>query len=288
MLVTHAGSLAEVFKQIVLADVFVAQRPAEYWESHAQPALVPGDTDTQHGMGRFIAAAASNVALSRTPLHLFIGPLRQEGGLSQQPSSSWLAMKTLGANARRFLFCGTDADSLQSIQTERRALGVIETKVECIQDDGVMLLRGACMVLSDQWTSSTLAFIDSPDIDTSTDAGISPLQLWCEIANRGIPTLLAYTFSDAAQRTALHGRIADAIQQARLTGRNLHRFEGALVQPPVTAPPIPWGFGLLTANLGNHAIFAADRDLFALQAAYAGSVLEGWGDGMWKYAGERC
>ena len=288
MLATNSGTVVDVFKQVVLSNVLSLQRPTEYWESHAQVALAPADPGDGHGMGHLVRVGGKNISLARGALYTLLEPLHERKELTHIPSTAWLAMRAVGKDARRFLFCSTDAASLQSIQAAQRALGVVETKVECIQEDGVALLRGAGMVLSDHWTASTLAFIDPSDVAMATDAGISPLELWCEIANRGIPAMIAFTFGDTNGRAAVHAQFAEAIRKSRLNGRSLYRFEGSLVQAPVTAPPISWGFGVMGANLAENAILSADRELFAMQSIYAGTILEGWGDGMWKYSGERC
>lgn len=289
MLATRAGTLADLFKQLVLANAFAIQRPAEYWESHAQPALGSADPSDQHGVNHFLKVAPGNFDLAHTALYRFLEPVRKRKGVIA--GTSWLAMRALGKDARRFLFCGQDAAALQSIQAERRSLDVLETKVECIQEDGVALLRGATMVLSEHWTGSTLAFIDAPPpqaIDAVTDAGISPLELWCEIANRGIPAMLGFGFSDTASRIAVRRRIMEAVQKTHLTGRKMFRFEGALTQTGEIAPPTPWGFGIMCANVADAAITMADRECFTLQSSFAGTTIEGWGDGMWKYFGEAC
>ncbi|HUO10271.1 MAG TPA: hypothetical protein VM008_18335 [Phycisphaerae bacterium] len=286
MLATRAGTLADLFKQLVLANAFAIQRPAEYWESHAQAAISPADPSDQHGVNRFLKVAPGNFDLAHTALYRILEPLRKRKDVIA--GTSWLAMRALGKDARRFLFCGQDAAALQSILAECRSLNILETKVECIQEDGVALLRGATMVLSEHWTASTLAFIDAPQIEAVTDAGISPLELWCEIANRGIPAMLGFGFSDTASRIAVRRRIMEAVQKTHLTGRKMFRFEGSLTQTSEVAPPIPWGFGVMCANVPDAATTTADRECFMLQSSFAGTTIEGWGDGMWKYFGEAC
>ena len=62
---------------------------------------------------------------------------------------------------------------------ERNSIGleVHIDKVECVQDDGISVLRGAGLLLPEAWAPGTLAFIDPYAMDAATDAGITPLDL---------------------------------------------------------------------------------------------------------------
>ncbi len=283
MLATRTGTLPDLFKQVLLANILAVHRPAEYWESHAQPALSPADPSDHHGFNHYLRAGATDIAVTRSPLFRLLDPLRH---INLIPATSWLAMRAL-PDCRRFLFCSHDAASLQSIAAERKTLNIVETKLECIQEDGVAILRGATMLLSDHWTASTLALIDPPDIDTVAAAAISPLALFCEIANRNIPALLTYTFADLPSRIAMHQKLHTALQKTHLIGHNLYRFEGNLTQNTPTPPCIPWGFGILAANLREEALTTADRTLSTLPALFNNTTLDG-AEGSWKYTSTRC
>ena len=284
MLATRTGTLPDLFKQVLLANIFTIHRPNEYWESHAQPALSPVDPTDHHGFNHYLQAGAKNIPTSRTAHFRLLEPLRH---INLIPATSWLAMRAL-TDCRRFLFCSHDAAGLKSIAAERKALNILETKLECIQDDGVAILRGATMLLSDHWIASALVLIDPPDIDAITDAEISPLALFCEIANRNIPALLTYTFPDLPARIAMHQKLHSALHKTHLTGHNIHRFEGALTQPSPTPSSIPWGFGILAANIRDEALTTADRDLSNLPTLFNNTTLDTGADGSWKYTATRC
>ncbi|MGN6369764.1 MAG: hypothetical protein ACTHN5_16010 [Phycisphaerae bacterium] len=288
MLATRTGTLPatlfDLFKQTILANILAVHRPNEYWESHTQPALSPLDPADTHGFTHYYNSAPANISLARSLHFRLVDPLRSR---HSTPSTAWLAMRCL-PDARRFLFFSTDAAALLSIAAERKSLNILETKTECIQEDGVAILRGATMLLSDQWTASTLALIDPPDIDTPTDAEISPLALFCEIANRNIPALLAFTFTDLPSRIAIRKKLADALAKTHLTGHNIHRFEGALTHTNPAPSPIPSGFGLLCANIRPDALAAAERDLTPLQSLFTGTTLEPHTEGSWKYTSDRA
>jgi hypothetical protein len=160
-------------------------------------------------------------------------------------------------------------------------------KLECVQDDGITVLRGAGMLLPEAWTASTLAFIDPYDIAAVSDADISPLELACELGNRGIATLVFYAFADDARRARLHESIHQALSKARLLAHGPHKFEGALKVPAAAEAPTQWGFGLLALNLSGAATAAVDNKLSALEALYEKSELptrSGPASGAWHYA----
>jgi hypothetical protein len=178
--------------------------------------------------------------------------------------------------------CDTDPDSLHSVQKELTTgpgLRPLSTeKLECVPEDGVSVLRGAGMSLPEPWIPSTLAFIDPFDFSQVTDAGISSLDLACELANRGIPTLLLYTFKDPASQSACHTKLAETLTKTRLTGRAA-RFEGNLQSADA---PSQWGFGILALNLAS-ATDDIDRALRALQATYRGTTFPTGTSGEWTY-----
>jgi hypothetical protein len=140
-------------------------------------------------------------------------------------------------------------------------------------------------LLPESWTSSTLAFLDPYEMRESTDAGITPLELACELASRTIVTLLFYTFSDETGREERQKLIMQSLEKSRLMKR-AHRFEGALACP-AEGSPTQWGFGMLAINLRDDARLAVDQKLRALAAAYGKCELNVPGGGKfgpWRYA----
>ncbi len=267
----HYGNLADVFKHLALAEVLGQVRPQEYWESHAGAAAyveienIPAER--RHGVHAFkrLAADSEKLRLSH------YGKSLQVAGTAPAmiPGSTLLASLFIGADARRMLLCDTDSASLMNIREHlQKSRGIRELgpdALECVQDDGVSVLRGAGMLLSEQWAAKTVAFIDPYDIAEETAAGISPLGLACELANRGIITLLFYCFADEAERAAQHERQRKALEAARLLRRGSWMLEGSMKSSPV---PTQWGFGLLVLNLTSGALAVVDDKLAALAAAY--------------------
>jgi 23S rRNA A2030 N6-methylase RlmJ len=296
----HFGNLADVFKHIALAEILGTLRPAEYWESHAGAAYYPESesvadipAERQHGVHAFTRMATDFAALRLSSYHRILSGL-YAASPRRIPGSPHLARTLLGENVRRLLFCDTDAQSLLTIHDPGTqgidSSGMHMDKVECVQDDGVTVLRGAGILLPEPWIPSTLAFIDPYDIHATTDAGISPLNLVCELAGRTIPTVLFYAFNDDAQRAAMHGEFAGAMEKVCLNKKGARRFEGSLRMTPAagTRPPTQWGFGLLTFNIPPNAQSAVDQKLSALETAYQKAELPGWSaqspSGAWKYS----
>jgi len=289
----HFGNLADVFKHVALGEALGALRPAEYWESHAGQACydetgaIPAER--RHGIHTFQQLRGGSEVLRHS---VYGGILRNPGvPLDRIPGSPLLARRVLGENVRRLLFCDTDAESLVNIRTFARpaAAGLREIapeSLECVQDDGITVLRGAGMLLPEAWAGSTLALIDPYDIGAASAAEISPLELACELGSRGIATLVFYTFADEGQRERQHERIHQALTKARLLARGVPGFEGALKIPASSDVPTQWGFGLLALNLAGAAAAAMDEKLKALEALYERSELQtpgGMVSGAWRY-----
>ena len=267
----HFGNLADVFKHLVLCQTLGRMRPTEYWESHAGSALydeaTPIPTERAHGIHTFCKLAATLPALRSTPYARALGPAVP---LPQIPGSPLLARRILGEGVRRMLLCDTDADSLHSIQKCLRATAgqreLAPEALECVQDDGITVLRGAGMLLPEPWKPAALAFIDPYDITENSAAGITPLELACELANRSIAALVFYAFPDEAGRA----RTADIILQTLTKSRLMHRssrFEGCL-QLPAEGAPTQWGFGMLALRLAPEILDEIHQLLRTLEAAY--------------------
>jgi hypothetical protein len=292
----HFGNLADVFKHIVLAECLGTLRPGEYWESHAGRALTEESDEIPparaHGVHMVWRLADTSVALRRSR---YLRAIRKAGAafpesaaapLRQIPGSALIARRIWGREARRYLLCDTDAESLVNIRQalaggETRGAEMAADSLECVQEDGVMVLRGAGLLLPEGWAESVLAFLDPYDLEGATDAGITPLELACELANRGIKVLAYYGFGDEAGRRLRHEGMARALNRARLGGR-ARRFEGSLKTGPEGCPT-QWGFGMLGLNLPAEAVEAIELQARALEAAYEGAALAG-GSGAWRYA----
>ncbi|HEY4330780.1 MAG TPA: hypothetical protein VGN88_13650, partial [Phycisphaerae bacterium] len=260
----HFGNLADVFKHLALTEVLGAMRPMEYWESHAGSAVnaetAEPTLERQHGVHTFMRVAPTMEEL-RLSLYAraLSSPLLGKTVPAAIPGSPFLARLCLAENIRRMLFCDVDAESLGSIRQALFAVGAGRKelgadKIECVADDGISILRGAGVLLPESWTSSTLAFLDPYEMRESTDAGITPLELACELASRTIVTLLFYTFSDETGREERQKLIMQSLEKSRLMKR-AHRFEGALACP-AEGSPTQWGFGMLAINLRDDARLA--------------------------------
>jgi 23S rRNA A2030 N6-methylase RlmJ len=280
----HYGNWGDIFKHVGLAEVLALLRPGEYWESHAGAARYawgdgPAEGERAHGIGFFVANYERLPGLRLSAYGRLLEGIVQDRKPAFVPGSPWLAMKTLGAEARRYLFCDTEAESLQSVAQAAAELGVAPGQIECIPEDGAMIVRGACMVLVENWTRSTLAVIDPYDALAPTAAEVHSLGLWCELASRGIPSMLWYGFKDAAQGERLREEFAGAVEKARLGRNGVQRFEAALRDGP-SAAGLLLGCGLLTANLPEVPLAAMHERYRALGELYTQAP-----GGAIKYAG---
>ena len=282
----HSGNIADVFKHLALGEIFGMLRPAEYWASHAGLAVYaegePPLEERAHGIHYALARQSASHLLGNTTYFRMLNGMKEKGTgkLGTVPGSPKLAHFMMGQlpKVRRFLFCEQDSESLVSIQ---KLFGTTPL-VECICDDGTMILRGAALMLSGEWARSTLAFLDPDEMDHVTDAGITPLELACELGNREIPTVVWYGFKDEAQRRERVAQIEGTLGKALLTKRGALRFEGKLCALPEAAET-QWGFGILVQNCPEVVMERVDSVLHALAGVYKEAKLGG-GSGAWEYS----
>jgi 23S rRNA A2030 N6-methylase RlmJ len=285
----HYGNLADVFKHLALCEALGAMRPGEYWESHAGAATYAENgtvpAERAHGIHHFAALLQNNDTLRLSGYGKIIGMTWKDQPL-QIPGSTLLARTLLGENIRRYLLCDIDDDSLQSVQQTLLKKGVPphrelpQDKLECVHDDGISVLRGAGVLLPEKWTNSTLAFLDPEEFASPTDAGITALELACELGNRGVPVLMFYSFKDAESRVARTRQLQAGLEKGCLAGKSVC-IEGNLKAPPPAATQ--WGFGLMGLCLRPDAVEAMDQKLRALAGAYEKATL-GDGTGAWQYS----
>jgi len=278
----HFGNWADVFKHLALCEVLRLHQPHEYWESHAGAARYPLESGAEraHGIAYFLDHASESGVLQKSTYVQQLAQIHNGQALAFFPGSPWLAMKLLGENVRRYLFCDTDDESLRDIVNAAADLHVPPASAECVQDDGVTIVRGAGVMLPDRWTGGTMAFLDPYDALEERAGQIDTLGLFCELATRGIVVLMWYGFENEPQRKRLHEEFVKRLDRARLLGGNIGQYESALAQPPAgTAPPTLYGCGLLTANMSNDAGAAVEGCVRALTGVYRGAKLEGWGSG---------
>jgi 23S rRNA A2030 N6-methylase RlmJ len=293
---THCGNLADVFKHLALAEVLHIQRPAEYWESHAGCAAyqetAPTLPERLHGVHTFKRLAADHAELQLSTYGRILASLSAGDAVSRIPGSPLIAHRLLTDRCRRMLLCDIDHESLHNIRTCLKQPGESRKhaepeKTEYVQEDGVSVLRGAGMLLPEPWIASTLAFLDPYTLDESTAAEISPLELACELANRGIATVLFYTFADDANRALQHERFTRALEKSRLLQRGAQFIEGSLKTPPGPEIPTQWGFGLLLFHVKAEALTAVHERMRALESAYEKAELttpQGPVTGAWRYS----
>jgi 23S rRNA A2030 N6-methylase RlmJ len=287
----HYGNLADVFKHVALAEILATVRPAEYWESHAGsayyeelPDVAAIPAERLHGV-HYVAQACDDVLQASAYGRILERGMR-DGLVWRIPGSPLLAFEILGEPLRRALFCDIDAASLETVRQRGIAVGGTAEKIECVQEDGISVLRGAALLLPEHWPGSTLAFIDPYDIGATTESDIAPLDLWCETASRGIMSVIWYGFADAQAQSAVRQQIQRGIDKAKLANHGGQRLEGTLLHPPVEGKANTlWGFGLLVMNVPRDAMKRVDFLLRALEHSYREAPLAGGetGSGAWAY-----
>ena len=119
------GNIGDVWKHLALGAILTAERPRQYWESHAGSAGYPltHAPNRDFGAFRFLAGAPTDPAL-RASAYFRVLAAHAAAAAPVYPGSPLLAMDVLGGPARRLLFCDLDGASLADIGARARAAGL--------------------------------------------------------------------------------------------------------------------------------------------------------------------
>jgi hypothetical protein len=182
------------------------------------------------------------------------------------PASAALAMLVLGDSAA-YLLCDVDEASVRNLG-EAAARFRLENNVESVLADGVDTLLGRSEGIDESEAKNTLVFVDPYHaLDRSSRAGITSVDLACELVERGFKVVWWYGFDEESDR----GWAWRAIAPCR-TDERVAAWYGEIGPQSDAAPFLEDGMrgcGVVCLNCRREAVEAARAVGAQLAAAYA-------------------
>lgn len=257
----HFGNLGDVWKHLPLAAILDRERPARYWESHAGSALYPltPSPSRDFGVSTFLAKAPASPLLRDSIYARLLASLR-----GRYPGSPQIALRILG-EVTFYRFCDLDETSLKDIRASAALLGFPPGGVQVARADGLATLSAAGKALSGAEARDTLALLDPFRPLERSATGLHALDLFEQLARRGVRTVLWYGYQTEEEEEAWWTaaqpslRIVDEVWfgQIDLVDEQAERTAGLL------------GCGILCANLSRETATRCAGLGQALAAAYA-------------------
>jgi 23S rRNA (adenine2030-N6)-methyltransferase len=277
----HFAEIGDVWKHLVLCETLELEGPRQFWESHAGSAwyeLTPSPA-RDYGALHLMDRAKADPVLDSSAFMRRLRSLRARRW-NVYPGSPLFAMAALGDGEATFLLCDTDAKSLATISdcARERCLDANTTRV--MHGDGITALAQAARSIDAQAATDVLAHIDPYDHFESGERGLNSVDLFRQLAVRGMKVLLWYGYdSGETRRTVRHG-IAQALRSLAVDCAKQVLWHGEIVlasidDPDLDLDPGVMGCAVLGVHLSPQTVSALDRLGEAFEGAYRGVVLPG-------------
>ncbi len=262
----HYGEIGNLWKHLPLAEILNIQKPKEYWETHSGSAQYPltHSPTRDYGIYYFLEHAEDSTSLSMSTYLKILKSLGKGGELKTYPGSPYIAM-TLLKEGTSFLFCDLDEASLRSIETLAKKFKTPARKIRTVHGDGVPIVADAAAKIPAADLSNVVVFIDPYRPFVESDNGVNAIQLFADLTQKGIKTVLWYGYDSHEYRDTILSAI-------RLPFIN--RDEEVLMVPHIwcgdinlvamedatfTDVPGVLGYGVACGNLSNLAMAACDK-----------------------------
>jgi 23S rRNA (adenine2030-N6)-methyltransferase len=189
-------------------------------------------------------------------------------------------MRLLGGRRGRFLFCDIDGESLSTISSSARQLGLPDDTVRTVNRDGVVTLLESLAAASDDEASRTFVHIDPYEPFEASDNGLTSVDLFCRVIARGAKAVLWYGFGSMEHRESVREQMSRAMKDSEFDSGLRPLWCGEVVLDAVNDPgydfdPGVRGCGILCGNLSMETLSACGRLGEGLASVYASAVLPG-------------
>ena len=262
----YYGDVGDVWKHLPLAALLEGERPERYGEANAGSAAYPALTTRRRPCDYwdFVERAPTSAVLAEsTYFALLKAELDRGEAAARYPGSPYVAMSLLDRATTDYVFADTDGESIQSIADAATELGIAPTRLALVHGDGVAALTERLS----QWGDETFVMVDPFEPLMRISNGVSSIELVCNLATRGIKTLLWYAIS--LEKRDEHDQVRSALEVG-LTGRlSSPYWIGELrLSEKIGTDAGLLGCGLMAANIGPSSLQRCE----ALGAALAASL----------------
>lgn len=275
----HYAEIGDIWKHLPLTQILHAEQPAHYWESHAGSAVYTLELSParDYGLVHFLRGGADNPLLRESVYYRlaarFIG---NEPAL--YGASPALALAILGATEADFLFCDTDAESIMNIGMMAPKLEVKGQRCRLVHGDGIGALHAATRAAQDADLAETLAFLDPFDPLDSLEDGPHSMDLFCDLTQCGVQTLVWYGYGTEQEQQAFHRALVNELKARQLDPLTHNLWIGEMRLNRVSGfnggfNPGVLGCGLVCTNLNPSSLARCTQLGRALEGIYTGVIL---------------
>jgi 23S rRNA A2030 N6-methylase RlmJ len=288
----HFGRVGDVWKHLPLAEILACEAPRRYWETHAGSAFyaLSPSMERDYGVYRFWARGRRDEMLGGGGYHRVLASFARAGGPpSHYPGSAYLAIAVLGSRAG-YLLADTDTASVASLLREARTRGLAGVRV--VRGDGVAEVAQAASELDRDDAAATAVLIDPFYPFADTLGPLTPVDLFCQLAERGFLAMLWYGFDSPVQRDDVHVRVARSLAGSGLLGADAPLWCGEVAlarlgEAGCRVQPGTRGCGVLAANLRATTAARCAEVGEALEAIYRDARFPGGEDGALVFTASR-
>jgi 23S rRNA (adenine2030-N6)-methyltransferase len=276
----HYGNIGDIWKHLSLAEILAIEAPSAYWESHAGSShyALTHSPEREYGIFYFAHTANQSEVLNTAVYTQLLKGYERNGQLRLFPGSPLLAMTVLPPHHATFLFCDTDPQSLSTISDDRATLGHALDAVQVVQGDGIGTLARLLTSVGPLEMSHTFAHLDPYQPFAANADGISTVDVFCELSQRGGKAMLWYGFASVDDQERIHRQLQHTFHAQSFHPPTHRLWCGEMTLNAIHTPgyrfhPGVMGCGIILSNVSNVSQAACKQLGEALETLYASAML---------------
>jgi 23S rRNA (adenine2030-N6)-methyltransferase len=287
----HFGRIGDLWKHLPLAEIIAIEQPRQVWETHAGSAqyTLTHSYERDYGVYYFREHGQNSASLASSTYAQILNSLVMQE-LHVYPGSPSIAMHILRHRNSHFVFCDLDHNSIINIQEIATNLGIVASRIQTIQDDGLICINQLSIEAPAEDTSQILVHIDPYRTLDESAPGLNSFDLFCRLSKRGIKCVLWYGYENLDVQKMLF----DGLRHARHGATEVSvasQFEfwcgdiqlAIIRDPSVVVNTGIISCGIITSNLSDQAIAICDQYGKELEKLYATAKLADSRSGAMQY-----
>lgn len=299
MTYTHYGEIGDVWKHLPLAEILSTESPVAYWESHAASGMyeLTPTQKQEYGAIHYLAQASKSDVLKHSPYTAILDTYRDsEGCLRRYPGSPVIAMHILNqiqspdSDEPPFVFCDIGADAINSLRKHVQELGIRNSEVTTVHDDGISTLASALSRTSPDKLAQTFVHLDPYWPGDTGQNGLSSWNLFRQLLEKGAQAMLWYGYQSEEEEVAKNHFFEEKIDSPEFDADGYNLWMGEIVvsafrdcETPATDPGV-FGCGIVCGNVRDRAIDRCREVGEALVSCYTNAELPDGTDGSLSFS----
>ena len=152
-----------------------------------------------------------------------------------------------------FLFCDLDGASLDTIKQSAGRIGYSDDHIVCVQDDGVKTVMESASQLSSRKIAGAFVHIDPYQPFRQFDPsetyaehgpGLTTMDLFCQLTNKGVRTLLWHGYESGEDQTSVGREIRESLGSNAVNSSKTWLWCGEITLRAMSDPDFDLGPGL--------------------------------------------